>query len=139
MKHYLFDALKISPVPLETANKVTEVGWMLEIEKILNNILAECSESSEKLNKDTYEKIEELKNEIHDLVKNEFISSSHLEEIHKLIIDSFSEILGDCVNLITFGIDEDGYFYADIPEVFSGLQFGTTTEPDDFGRLYIEY
>ena len=77
MNHYLFDALKISPVPLETANKVTEVGWMLEIEKILNNILQECSENSEKLNKDTYEKIEELKNVIHDLVKNEFVSSSH--------------------------------------------------------------
>ena len=36
MNHPIFDALKISPIPMETANKGTEVGWMLEVGKYIN-------------------------------------------------------------------------------------------------------
>ena len=64
MEHYIFDALKISPIPMETANKVTEVGWMLEIEKILNSILESADNHYLELSDCVKREMKELQTEI---------------------------------------------------------------------------
>lgn len=54
------------------------------------------------------------------------------------------EIIGELATMILFGLTDDGYFVAFVPESWDDLQFGTTgldTFPEDigYGHLTISY
>ena len=146
MNHYLFDALKISPVPLETANKVTEVGWMLEIEKILNDILLKADKKYDDLSDYCIKVVQELKEDI-EKTKEEFIKYPESTEYINKVFDSLKDKIVKCLNelmcdslqYITFGL-EDGYFCAYVPDNFS-VEFDTILDPtdEDYGKLIVKY
>ena len=90
MDHLIFDALKISPVPLETANKVTEVGWMLEIEKILNDILLKADKKYDDLSQYCIKVVKELKEDI-EKTKEEFIKYPESTEYINKVFDTLKD------------------------------------------------
>ena len=49
---------------------------------------------------------------------------------------------GEVAKFVQFGIDQNGYFYADIPENWDFLRFETgydTSNPDEYLHLIINY
>lgn len=139
MKHYLFDALKISPVPLETANKVTEVGWMLEIEKILNDILLKADKKYYDLSTSAKKEISEQLIKLQENINKVIYSNIYSDVMTERIVETLTELLGESLKKITFGLDENGYFYADIPMAMSDLEFETITDEPNYGKLMIGY
>ena len=141
MNHYLFDALKISPLPLETANKVTETGWMLEIERLLNEIVSNAHNGYEDLNTKIYNKFEEemevIKKEYKDFVKEESLSS----ELHTMIIETINDLIEESVKYITFELSVDGKLVAKMPTHFENVRFSTNldTDSEEYGKLVINY
>ena len=139
MRHYLFDALKISPVPLETANKVTEVGWMLEIEKILNNILEECNGNYEKAEMLIKDMINSLSDELKEEINKDSVLVAYSNKIKEMISEHIDHLIGDNLKYITFGLTDDGYFYAEVPDSLDGISFDTDLDSDsaDYGKLEV--
>lgn len=139
MEHLLCDALKISPIPMETANKVTEVGWMLEIEKILNDILLNADKKytdlSESVKNDISNQLLKLQENINKIIYSNIYSDAMTERI----VETLTELLGESLKKITFGLDENGYFYANIPMAMSDLEFETITNESNYGKLMIKY
>ena len=147
MDHLLFDALKISPIPMETANKATATGWMLEIEKILNDILSKSEERYGDLALDTKEKIDALQKEIISSIKEmesypktDSYANMIFEKLKHRIENLFSELIGGSLSYITFGL-EDGYFVAYVPDTYDSISFETELNPesDDYGKLQVNY
>ena len=141
MNHLLFDALKISPIPMETANKATATGWMLEIERLLNEIVSKAHEGYEDLNTKIYNKFEDemevIKKEYKDFVKEESLSS----ELHTMIIETINDLIEESVKYITFELSVDGKLIAKIPKHFKNVRFSTNlnTDSEEYGKLVINY
>ena len=138
MEHYLFDALKISPVPLETANKVTEVGWMLEIEKILNSILENSDKHYTDLAKATKEFIITLKEEMENSLKQMANENAFSDAITQRITDTISDLIGESIKTIKFGLDDKGRLIAEIPANYKELVFDTVTTEENYGKLILK-
>ena len=50
------------------------------------------------------------------------------------------DLVGEFVRFVFFGLSDDGYFMAYIPENWRDINFSTILEPgDDYGRLCINY
>ena len=62
----------------------------------------------------------------------------------KYISENALDILGEAVKMVFFGLTDDGYFIAYIPESWDEITFGTTGLDDfpagvDFGHLTLSY
>lgn len=141
MKHYLFDALKISPVPLETANKVTEVGWLLEIERLLNKIIDNANGSMDKLETDFNSFLDDFRKEIEERVTDEGLKNAYLEEVTNRIRDTLDTMLGDSLKLISVELDQSGSIILNIPRAYETLTFDTDMDNDSkgYGCLTLDY
>ena len=147
MEHLLCDALKISPIPMETANRVSEVGWMLEIEKILNEILANSDKhysdleiTVRKVLNDAKEKIAQLQHDLDNYKVTEEYANKIFAIIREELVKVIADLVGDALQYITFGV-EDGRFVAYIPDNMKGISFEMSNNPEseDYGKLVIRY
>ena len=139
MEHLLFDALKISPIPMETANKATATGWMLEIEKILNNILKECNGNYEKAEMLIKDMINSLSDELKEEINRDSVLAAYSNKIKEMITTHIDHLIGDNLKYITFGLTDDGYFYAEVPDSLDGISFDTELDSDseNYGKLEV--
>ena len=139
MLNPIFDRLKISPIPLETANKVTETGWMLEIERILNDILNTSETHFSSLDSDIRSNFNILKQQLEQKVTDSFVRDLYENEIKKYIIENLHTLIGESIKCIEFGLDDNGCLFAEIPEQMKDLQFFTNEDNNskDFGKLMI--
>ena len=86
---------------------------------------------------------EQLK-ELYDAI----VSGNFPDEMKKALYDwtvqNAASIIQSLTLMVFFGITDDGYFYADIPESWQTIQFSTTgydiTIPDtEYGQLVLSY
>lgn len=80
-----------------------------------------------------YEKLKELQDtltEYGDILdgKIEDFDNIILEKTEKWLDENMEDILTQAVQLVWFGLTDDGYFMAVIPENWSDVQFDTTNE-----------
>lgn len=64
--------------------------------------------------------------------------------VTKWISEHFYDIVGDMIRMVFFGITEDGYFVAYIPESWRDIWFNTTgldidIDSFDYGHLVLSY
>lgn len=64
--------------------------------------------------------------------------------VTKWISEHFYNIVGDMIRMVFFGITQDGYFVAYIPESWTDIWFNTTgldieIESFDYGHLVLSY
>ena len=62
----------------------------------------------------------------------------------KFMTDNAVDLMGELVHMVFFGITDDGYFVAYIPESWDDIQFGTTgldtiIAGEEYGRLVLSY
>ena len=93
---------------------------------------------------DTHQKdYEEIKKLYDDLLAGKFTPEME-EALYEWTVKHTVEIIGMAVKTVFFGINDDGYFTAYIPDSWSDITFGTTgldvfPEGVEFGHLTLTY
>lgn len=84
--------------------------------------------------------IAELTKEIEAFKRGEYITN-YIDALKDWIDNNLIELISRSVKFVQFGLTNDGYFYADIPENWDFLTFGTIYDANDtnYLHLYIEY
>lgn len=141
MDHLLFDALKISPIPMETANKATATGWMLEIEKVLNQIIDNANGNLELAQKQINNFLEEYEAHLNELLNDKSIEESFLEAVSDRIKNTIADLIKESIMLITVELDDKGQLVLNIPKQYEALEFSTNTDYDSefYGCLTLQY
>lgn len=85
----------------------------------------------------------ELKSFMDAIEKGDFPDSMY-EAMRKWLQNNALDIVGEMVKTVFFGITDDGYFVAYIPESWSDIVFGTTgldivISGVEYGRLVLSY
>lgn len=67
--------------------------------------------------------------------------NNYVVQLRNWINENMVDLIQESVRFVQFGINNDGYFYADVPENWDNLQFSTVydTEHPDYLHLVIEY
>lgn len=89
------------------------------------------------------EEYKELKKLYDDLMAGNFTPEME-EALYKWTVEHTVEIIGQAIKTVFFGITDDGYFVAYIPDSWSDITFGTSgldTFPEgvEFGHLTLTY
>ena len=74
-------------------------------------------------------------------VKNGDYISAYIDGLSRWIDANLQSLVARIVKFVQFGLTQNGFFYADIPDNWNFLKFGTIYEIDDpnYLHLYIEY
>lgn len=115
------------------------LDWILKIVKAnkdnienLYNVFNEWADSAERI-KELYQAI---------------VSGNYPKELEDSLIkwvqENAIDIVGDMVNMVFFGLTDDGYFVAYLPETWGDIQFGTSGLDDfpdgvGYGHLTLSY
>lgn len=109
-----------------------------KVTKILKNVasLDEWKVEHEK-------EYEELKKFYDDLMSGNFTPEME-EALYKWTVENTVEIIGKAIKIVFFGLTNDGYFVAYIPNSWNDITFGTSGLDDfpagvDFGHLTLSY
>lgn len=86
---------------------------------------------------------EELKTMVDKLYTGDF-PQEFVDSLIKWYDDHIVDIIGELVKMVFFGLTDDGYFIAYIPESWTDITFGTSGLDDfpadvDFGHLTLSY
>lgn len=85
----------------------------------------------------------ELKKYVEDLEAGRF-TPEMIEALRQWTIKNTVDIIGSAIKMVTFGLTDNGYFVAYIPDNWNEVQFGTTGLDDfpvgiDYGHLTLSY
>src|SRR5690625_2237186 len=82
--------------------------------------------------KEMKDRVEE---ELRRIVDGDYLTQQYLESLEKWIDRNLQEIVGRIAKIVWFGLNDDGYFIAVIPDSWSTINFDTTEE----GNLMLVY
>ena len=117
----LADMLKISPIPMESANRCTETGWMLEVEKVLNECLQKIEDAGiEMSDPENFGPIvtESVQKSLDDFLAKKPISDLLEDLLRKVVNAQLVDIIQDVkivkdrmknhINVVANGVENDG-------------------------------
>ena len=83
---------------------------------------------------------EELKTLYDDIINGNFPPAMY-NALHEWVVTNATSIIGDLIKAVHFGLTNDGYFCAFIPDSWNDVQFDTVTDFDDplYGHLMLIY
>lgn len=99
----------------------SDLGWLIKDYKTLD----EFKDAMLKWIQETQPTIDEL-NELLDMIASGNLPEGMQEGIRKWLEVNALDLIGELVKMVFFGITDDGYFVAYIPESWSDIIFGTT-------------
>lgn len=87
-----------------------------------------------------HREIEQLQKELEDL-KNGGLLDYYEKQIYQWIQDNMADIMSAACKQVFFGLTDDGYFCAYIPDSWSDIEFdtGVVFGRSDYGRLILRY
>ena len=93
---------------------------------------------------DEHEKEYEALKQMVDDLENGKWSDEFIESLLKWYRDNIVDIIGELIKQVFFGLTDDGYFVAYIPQAWSDITFGTTGLDDfpagvEYGHLTLSY
>lgn len=117
----------------------TDLGWLIKCCKT-------AQEAIDTLNKwveENEKKIEDFE-ELYLMLINGDLPEGITNGINTWMEENALDIVGRLVKMVFFGLTQDGYFIAYIPESWDDIQFGTSGLDDfppdiDFGHLTLSY
>lgn len=118
----------------------SDLGWLIRQCKTSMDAIA----ALERWRENTQDAIDDIKQLYNDIITGNFppeISSA----ITNWISVHFYDIVGDMMRMVFFGLTDDGYFVAYIPESWDDIQFFTTgydystSLMPEFGHLVLGY
>lgn len=99
----------------------SDLGWLIKDYKTLD----EFKDAVKHWIEDTQPTIDEL-NQLLDMIESGNLPEGMQEGIRKWLEVNAIDLIGELVKMVFFGITDDGYFVAYIPESWSDIVFGTT-------------
>ena len=99
----------------------TDLGWLIKSVKKL----IECCEQMQEWKAEHEEQYQELKKLYDDVMSGNF-PPSIIAAFEKWMRENALDLVGELVKMVFFGITDDGYFVAYIPESWDDIIFGTT-------------
>lgn len=86
---------------------------------------------------------EELKDLYEQILSGEF-PDSMINALNNWLVANGADLLGEFIKFVFFGLTDDGYFMATIPDNWNEIQFGTTGYDEiisgyDYGHLTLAY
>ena len=99
----------------------TDLGWLIKDYKTLD----EFKEAVKHWIEDTQPTIDEL-NQLLDMIGSGNLPEGMQEGIRRWLEVNALDLIGELVKMVFFGITDDGYFVAYIPESWADIVFGTT-------------
>lgn len=109
-----------------------------KVTKILKTV-----EQLDEWKKDHEKDYEELKKLYDDLIAGNF-TPEMVDAMHQWTIKNTTEIIGMAIKTVFFGLTDDGYFVAYIPDSWDDINFGTSQYDDfpsgvEYGHLTLTY
>ena len=116
-----------------------DLGWLIHDYKSLDEALKAIDEWAE----ETDSTVKEMK-ELFDRIEAGELPEAMEDAIHIWLQQNASDILPDIVKNVFFGLSDDGYFLAFIPDSWDDITFGTTGYDDfpagiEYGHLTLLY
>ncbi len=117
----------------------TDLGWLIKDYKHISALIGALNEWKE----ETQPTIEEFQ-QLYDEIMRGDLPEAMTDAIHQWLIENAGDILPDIVGAVFFGLTQDGYFVAFIPDSWDDITFGTSGLDDfpagiDFGHLTLSY
>lgn len=112
------------------------LDWVIQVLKAAEEVVTEkipgiesAIAALQQADKDINKRIDDVIKEIETLVDD--------DTIMKLVVDAISE----AIKMVFFGLSDDGYFVAYIPNSWDCITFGTILdcESPDYGKLTLSY
>ena len=118
---------------LKTVKKLDDLYQDLDIDGILSDIRAAIEGNTEA--------IESLNTRFQKLENGDYIEN-YIPALAAWINANLQELVARIAKFVVFGLTADGYFYADIPESWSEVQFSTGYDPEistEYMHLILNY
>lgn len=117
----------------------SDLGWLIKSVKKL----IECCEDMQQWRIDHEAEYNQLK-ALYDAIMAGNFPPSIIHAFNRWMEENGLELVGELVKMVFFGITDDGYFVAYIPEYWDDIIFNTTgydiNLPDfDFGHLVLSF
>lgn len=106
---------------------------------MLHKLVEYADYLGENINLD-HETIEELQEQFQKFIDGEF-TEYYEQKIYEWIQENFAELISAGVKQVYFGLTDDGYFCAYVPESWSDISFdtGAVYGRSDYGRLILKF
>jgi hypothetical protein len=134
----IVDGFNLNPIPLEAGQAMTTTKWLMAIQDKVNKIIDAGNLWETNANNYTDEKTKIIQKEYDDLMvllNNGNIipdGSIDLKKLKPTFINDLQNVILEFVHnsakFVAFGINKDGYFYADIPDTWDDIGFSTDVE-----------
>ena len=113
-----------------------KLNSMVDIESGVNNQIENIHKTIQELETVS----ETLTNEIEKVKKGDYVSL-YLDSISNWIDKHLIDIIGRSASFIVFGLNNDGYFVAYVPESWDFISFDTEADYNNpnYGKLILEY
>ena len=121
----------------EVLCKLTDyVNKLIETDNEIIKILEEYDLTIDELKESTTYLIEEL-----EKVKNGEYISNYINALAKWIDENLQELVSKIVKYVVFGLTNDGYFVAYIPDSWTFMEFDTIVDSNDelYGHLLMRW
>lgn len=117
----------------------TDLGWLIKDYKTLDEAIKALNQWKE----ETQPTIDDLMSMYTMIITGNF-PPEMANAIETWIIENSDDIIAKIIKMVLFGITDDGYFVAYIPDSWSDIIFGTSGLDDfpdgiDFGHLTLSY
>ena len=99
----------------------SDLGWLIKDYKTLD----EFKDAVKHWIEDTQPTIDEL-NQLLDTIESGNLPEGMQEGIRRWLEVNALDLIGELVKIVFFGLTDDGYFVAYIPDSWSDITFGTT-------------
>lgn len=141
---FKFWCQKVLPLVYDPSLSLYEV--MCKVIDYLNNVIKDVNILGNQVGVNTSD-IEQLKQELAvinaelEKVKNGDYVSLYINALASWIDANLQELVGRIVKYVFFGLTDDGYFCAYIPESWQFIDFDTVMTPDDplYGHLLLRW
>lgn len=118
----------------------SDLGWLIKSVKKL----IECCEDMQQWRSDHEAEYNQLK-ALYDAILSGKFSPEIVTALNKWFTVNGRDIIGELVKLVIFGLNDDGYFVAYIPESWADIFFNTTgldiflADFPEYGRLVLSF
>lgn len=116
-----------------------DLGWLIKDYKHLTDLY----ETLDQWKNDTQPTIDDFQ-QLYEQIMSGDLPEAMTEAIHTWLFENAGDILPDIVKNVFFGLSDDGYFLAFMPDSWDDITFGTTGYDDfpagiEYGHLTLSY
>lgn len=131
-------------LPLVYDNSLSYYEVLCKVTKLLNDLIENTDFLVEAIQKnaddiqDLQRDLDLVNSEIEKLKNGDYISN-YIPALEKWIHEHIDELITETIKGVFFGLTDDGYFVAYIPDTWDDITFSTIISGENYGHLVLTY